>query len=96
MSAIPFYVWKEVPVERLGQYEIEGISPKPECKVPALVGKITCMVTDEEGSKRASVKIHTYLVLIDEIPLVIGFRGLLEKFKVCFDYETREAYIEVK
>ena len=95
MSAIPFHIWKEIPVERQGRYEIFGLSPKPECKIHALVGKVMCKICDEKGSTTPIIKIHTYLALVDDIPLIIGFKDLLSKFNVCFNYEKGEAYIEV-
>jgi hypothetical protein len=35
-----------------------------------------------------------FLAQTDRVPLIIGFAGLLEKFKNHFDYPADEAWIE--
>jgi hypothetical protein len=39
-------------------------------------------------------KISAYLALTDDVPLVIGFWGILERFKLCMDYRNKEAHLE--
>ena len=96
MTLIPFYIWKEARIERLGSYEVSGISPKPECKVPVVVGKVELTLHDKYGAKSDPLKVPACLALSDEVPFIIGFMDFLSKFKVFFDYGKKEAYVETK
>lgn len=95
-TIIPFHIWKGLRVERIGTYEMQGLSPKPECRIPAVVGKVNFSLLDAEGNVTEPLNITAHLSMIDEVPLILGFKDLLSRFKVCFDYEAKEAYIEVK
>jgi len=95
MSVVPFYIWKDAKIERLGHYEVSGLSTKPECKIPGVIGKIWLLIQDRCGNKTDLQAVHACLVLTDEVPFIIGFKDLLSRFNVCFNYEKGEAYIEV-
>lgn len=95
ISTLPFSLWKSMEVEVIGESKLRGIIPKKECEVSVAVGKVKCMLVDMENHTN-EIEIHAFLSLIDEIPLIIGFKDLLEKFKVCFDYSENEAFIEEK
>ncbi len=43
------------------------------------------MLVDMENHTN-EIEVYAFLSLIDEIPLIVGFKDLLENFKVCFDY----------
>ena len=53
-------------------------------------------MTDEYSRKSSELEIHAYLAMTDEVPLIVGFKDLLAKFRVCFDYSENEAYVEEK
>ena len=96
ISLIPQYMWKELNIENLGKYEVRGISNKPECNIPSIIGKLGIIIQDRYGNSTKKLKIHSCLALTNEVPLILGFKDLLSKFKVCFDYDQNEAYIETK
>ncbi len=81
-------------VEKLHDFEIQGLALKPECKIPAIVGKLKCVVRDRKGNCSRMLEIRALLALTDEVPLILGFKDLLSEFKVCFNYQKREAYLE--
>lgn len=58
--------------------------------------EITSITRDEDGNHSRLVEIYAYLALIDDVPLLLGFKDLLQHFKVCFDYNANKAFIEVK
>lgn len=95
-SLIPHAIWKETKFEQIGKYEIKGLSLKPECAIPVVIGKLKCVIADNMNVGTEENVILAFLALTDEVPLIIGFRDLREKFTVHFNYETGEAYIEEK
>jgi hypothetical protein len=48
------------------------------------------------GNLSPELEILAFLAKTDQVPLILGFAGLLERFPVHFDYEGGEAYIEEK
>jgi hypothetical protein len=67
--------------------------PREECALPIVIGDISCVLVDREGQSE-ELQISAYLALTDDVPLVIGFWDLLERFKLCMDYRNKEAYLE--
>ncbi len=51
-----------------------------------IIGKVNCILLDEYDNKSRELAIHAYLAMTDEVPLILGFKDLLSKFRVCFDY----------
>lgn len=90
---VPLKVWSECLVNLDTDYVMRGIVPKEECSLPVLVGKIPCVLADRKGQSE-ELTVNAYFTLSDEVPLVVGFNGLLEKFKLCMDYSVKKAYLE--
>ena len=95
ISLLPFSLWKSLDARVVGNAKLKGIIPKEECEVYVAVGKVKGMLVDKENHTN-EIEIYAFLSLIDEIPLIIGFKDLLEKFRVCFDYSENEAFLEEK
>lgn len=92
-SLIPMYIWNQVEHDTIAEHNIHGISRKPECAIPIKIGRVSCILIDEEGNKTEELNIHSYLVLSNEVPLILGFKDLLSKFSTSFNYQKQEAYI---
>ncbi|MFC1713445.1 hypothetical protein ACFL6S_07255 [Candidatus Poribacteria bacterium] len=92
-TLIPFRIWSKCPVSITTDHVVRGVVPKEECSLPILIGDISCVLTDREQQSE-ELMISAYLALTDEIPLVVGFWDLLEKFKIYMDYRSKEAYLE--
>ena len=93
-SVIPLSIWKELACERKGEYKMFGISKKEECSIPVDIGKITCIIIDEFGNCTKELTIYAFLAKTDKVPLIIGFKDLLEKFNAVFNFNKKIAYIE--
>ena len=89
-------MWKELNIEDLGNYEVRGISNKPECNILSVIGRLVIIIQDRLGNSTKKLNIHSCLALTNEVPLILGFKDLLSKFKVCFDYDQNVAFIETK
>lgn len=92
-ALIPFKVWGECLVNFTAEHVVRGVVPKEECSLPILIGDISCVLVDRERQTE-ELKISAYLALTDDVPLLIGFWDLLERFKLCMDYRSKEAYLE--
>ena len=49
------------------------------------IGKIKLKLIDEEN-ETGEIEIYAYLAMTDEVPLIIGLKDLLTRFRVCFDF----------
>lgn len=92
-ALIPYRVWNECIVKTTARHTVRGLVPKEECLLPILIGDISCILVDEERQSE-ELKISACLALTDDIPLIIGFWDILEKFKLYMDYRKKEAYLD--
>ena len=86
--------WKDIDTEKLGSYEIQGISNKPECTISCDVGRITARFIDESGNISKEIRMRAFLALTDDVPLIIGFKDILSRYRICFDRKKEIAFIE--
>lgn len=93
-SLIPSSIWKEVKHILIADHKVQGISRNPKCRIPAKIGKVTCILSDEDGNQTKELEIYSFLALTGEVPLILGFKNLLSEFSVYFDYHKLEAYIK--
>ena len=95
ISVIPLHIWSLCNPKVITNHEMTGLIPKDECKLPVLVGEIKGILVDQDNMSD-EYKFISYLALTDKIPVILGFRELLEKFKICFDYQEKIGFIELK
>jgi len=92
ISVIPRRIWSSSDTTVLSDHSMSGIVPIDECSIPVLVGEIDAMLIDEISHTK-KIRMISYFALTDEIPLIIGFKTLLEEFEVCFNYKKDTARI---
>ncbi|MDI6794432.1 MAG: hypothetical protein QME81_16465 [bacterium] len=61
ISVIPLDVWTRIEVKKLAKHKIKGVNPKEECALPASVGKVRCILLDEDGNQSDELEILSYL-----------------------------------
>lgn len=93
-SVIPLSIWKQTTHELLGDYKMFGIAKKEECSIPVKIGKVMGIIVDEFGNQSNELNCCALLADTDNVPLIIGFKGVLENFRVVFDYKKNVAYVE--
>ena len=97
ISVLPYDLWRSLKIKILATgYSMRGIIPREECKLPVDMGEIYCILLDEKGNRIKETKIYAFLAFSDIIPIVLGFKFLLERFKICFDCEEGNAWLEEK
>lgn len=94
ISVIPYDLWCDSDRDVLTNYEMRGVVPKEECKVPVDVGKVKCIIVDKFGNTSKEFEICAYLVPTNLVPLIIGFKNLLEDFKIVIECKKNESFLE--
>ncbi len=95
VSLIPFSIWENVEHEEIARHCVKGIVPRKECSIEVIIGKIKLKLIDEKNETN-EMEIYAYLALTDEAPLIIGFKDLLSRFKLCIDFPENKAWIDEK
>lgn len=95
-SIIPLSLWKRLDIKLMAEHYVRGLVPKKECFMDVKVGLVKARIVDEEGNQTDEMNVRAFLSPVDTVPVIIGFKDLLEKFKVCFDPTKKMAYIETK
>lgn len=93
-SVIPLSLWKELVHEKIKPYKIFGISKQDGCSIVGNIGKVTLIIVDENGNQTKELEVGAFLADTDQIPLIVGFNGLLEKLRVEFDFRKNEGFVE--
>ncbi|MGB2727010.1 MAG: hypothetical protein WBD09_00835 [Halobacteriota archaeon] len=93
-SVIPRYIWEGVYVEEKVDHSVQGIVPKKECSLPVKVSTIRGMLFDDELNHTNEVEFSAYCALEDRVPLILGFKDLLENFTIHFNIRSSVAYLE--
>jgi len=68
--------------------------PKEECSLPVKVSLIRGALFDDELNHTTEVVFPAFCAIDDRIPLILGFKGLLERFTICFNISSGIAYLE--
>jgi hypothetical protein len=85
-SVLPLSLWQEIAVEIDAEdVFFGGINARPECQIPASLGRVRCFLTDETGQLSPELNVPSFLAKTDRVPLILGFANLLSRFRVCFD-----------
>jgi hypothetical protein len=92
---LPLSIWRLLDLEIIGASKLRDIIPKEECALDVSVGIIKCIFLDEKGNQTSETKVHSFLALTDTVPILIGFKDLLDRFTLHSDYPN-EAWIEEK
>jgi len=92
ISVIPLSRWIQSDVEILTDHEMRGIVEKPECSTHVSVGRINIVLCDEYGNISSEREIFAYFALTDKIPIIIGFKNVLEQMTLHIN--TIEGFVQ--
>ncbi len=93
-SVIPKYIWEGIDAEEKVDHSVQGIVPKKECSLPVKVSIIRGVLFDDELNHTNEVEFYAFCAIDDRVPLILGFKGLLERFTICFNISSGVAYLE--
>ncbi len=78
-SILPLTVWEEADVEIFGDHFVRGLVPKEECVLSVKVGWVDAVILDRFGNQSSKLRFRAYLAPTDDIPLIIGFKDLMDR-----------------
>lgn len=95
ITAIPSSLWRKISfIEKSENYTLFGISKNKECGLSGRLSEATLILVDENGNQTSELKVPAFLAATDQIPLILGFNGLLEKMPLYVDYKKKIAYVD--
>lgn len=94
ISLIPFSLWNASQHRNLADHSVRGIVPKPDCSLPIKVGELICKLVDPEGHETKELSIKAYFAPGDDVLLILGFKDVLGRCPLHFDFAQDQAYIE--
>lgn len=92
-SLVPFDIWSICKTKILVNHHVRGLVPKKECKIDVQVGELTAKLIDRRNLSK-QYKFLGYFAPTNEVPLILGFKELLSKFKLFIDYRNNTAWLE--
>ncbi len=95
LSLIPQDIWQDCRYLKLRDDVIRGVVPKPDCELPVIDGVVACVLQDDAGQMSEPLTIRAHLAHSENVPLLLGFSGLLDRADVRFWLNRSEAYLEI-
>ncbi len=94
LSVLPRKLWQGLDTDiHVPEATFGGISRRKVCQIRCSIGTVRGCLVDERGNHTRLYHFPAFLAKTNSVPLIIGFAGLLEKFKTSFDYEADEAWV---
>lgn len=94
VSLFPADVWQPAQFRPLGTTLVGGISARAECRIPATLAMVECVLSDG-AALVGPVSIPAYLADSDEVPVLIGMSGLIERGILPVDVTANPASLEL-
>ena len=95
LSMLPSYIWQSVRYLKMRDDVIQGIVPHPDCDLRVVDAVVSCVLFDDFEQSSGALSIRAYLAPTDDVPLLLGFGGLLDRADVHFSLSKSEAYLEI-
>lgn len=94
ISLLPKHIWQECDYNVIGKDKLRGVVPKTECELSVDIAIVTTALEDEFGKTSEPIEFTTYLVDTNKVPLIIGYKELLERFSMYVNINENNAYLE--
>jgi hypothetical protein len=94
-SILPLTVWEEADVEIIGGHFVRGLVPREDCVLPVKIGRVHAVILDRLGHQSSELTFRAYLAPTDDVPLIIGFKDLMDRCELQFNSKSLTGYIEI-
>lgn len=92
-SVIPSFLWNSLKSTILKENcFIFGLSKRKDCGLSGKMANVTVILIDERGNQTEEYIVAAFLAETDQVPLILGFNGLLDKLKMIINCPDYEAY----
>lgn len=93
LSVIPKWIWESVPHKILGPSHISGIVKGEIYRIESQIGIITVIPIDIKG-KDYQITLKADFSSTNDVPLILGIDGFLDKSKMYLDIHGENSWIE--
>lgn len=93
ISLLPSDLWKAARFRELGRTHVGGINSRAECRIPAILAEIECLLSDGTNSL-GPLLIHCYLAESNQTPTLLGVSGFIARGVLHVEIENGVAWIE--
>lgn len=94
VSVFPAYIQKECDTQLLHQTRISGLVPDEKCSLSAKLVNLTFRLRDRDRISEPILS-KAYVTATDKIPLILGFAGILETYKLVVNYPQKKASLVI-
>lgn len=94
VSLIPKDVWQGTAFQTITKLTASGIVNRPECSIPATLAMMACVLSSPTN-RIGPLNMHALLADSDQVPLLLGVSGILERLRLVVDIPHRDAALEV-
>ncbi|MGQ9627314.1 MAG: hypothetical protein ACUVV0_10485 [Anaerolineae bacterium] len=94
-SLLPFSIWQPCRALKLRETVISGIVARKECELPVIEAAVACVLSDGQTAL-PEIVIRAHLAPHDNVPLLIGFGGILDQVTLHCSVPTGAAYLELE
>lgn len=92
VSLLPKRIWERLKMDFIGEHTVKGIVKRQECVLPVKIGTLNCKLIDDQN-ETPWFSILAYCVDSDDVPVILGMKDALEKFKIEIDAKTETGYL---
>lgn len=94
VSMFPPAIWRQARYRALGRVRIGGIARREECRIPAILAEIECMLSDGERSL-GPFRMYACLAEVEDAPTLVGISGFTERGVLRADTAKDRAFLRM-
>ena len=93
LSLLPRRVWQSADVSHMGRILVGGLNRRQECMFEVTLAVVVLAIRDRFNENQP-VEAHALLADTDDVPTLLGMRGVLTELVLHTDIRRGEAYVE--
>lgn len=93
LSLFPRRVWQPADVRPLGRVRVGGLARRPECMLDVTLAVVVLAIRDP-FNKIEPLEAHALLADTDNVPTLLGMRGVLTELVLHADIARDSAYLK--
>lgn len=93
VSLLPRRVWQPADVRPMGRIRVGGLNRRPECMFDVTLAVVVLAIRDQ-SNQIEPIEAHALLADTDDVPTLLGMRGVLTELVLYANVARDEAYVE--
>ena len=95
MTLLPTEMTEYLGEDTTVEHEVSGVVPKPECKLPVKIRRISARLEDGEGHVSPELKIWASISEIVGAPFLLGMKDILDRMEVTLSPVKKELLLAI-